>query len=78
MEGKEKVVSLRPWKATKRTGKSRTALPLMEAFTPYKERATTRSAAYFIRIGGCDVDVIGAMLRRVGMQKNTHPPKLIK
>jgi hypothetical protein len=44
-------------------------LPLMEEFyTIQGEGFHTGTAAYFVRIGGCDVGVIGVMLKKVGMQ----------
>jgi organic radical activating enzyme len=41
-------------------------LPLMEEFyTIQGEGFHTGTAAYFVRIGGCDVGVIGVMLRKL-------------
>ena len=36
-------------------------LPLVEDFYTYRARVSYRKAAYFIRIGGCDIDATGAM-----------------
>jgi organic radical activating enzyme len=48
-----------------------TKLPVMEAFyTIQGEGFHQGRAAYFIRLGGCNVGCFGATLKKVGMQTN--------
>ena len=54
-------------------------LPIMEAFYTIQGEGFHKGlASYFIRTGGCDVVVIGAMLKKAGMKIVTQLFRLKK